>query len=365
MSRLESLPRAVVSSVVVAARSCARSLPLTGLLFARRQTPHAIQSASRLIVILTAAIAIFSAPPPLLAADPALPTIDKIRVGFAGKYKQGCWTPVRITVHGGTQAASGRLSLIVPDSDGVDTEVFGDPDRMQLFPAAQDTTVMLYAKVGNAMPPFTIRLAIAGQRTIEATFDAGAGQGNPDPALDATRPLVLTIGGQAGLDERTDSQVPEDVRPLVAGITNIEELPTRWYGYDGVESLVLLTSHPDIYRSLGTDSDQLDAIRAWLERGGRVVLCVGQSAEEALAAGGPLAELAPGRLAGRVPVRQGAALETFSDTGERLEWQGALEVPRLVDLTGSVEAYEGNSPKDLPLVVRGAARVWRSGLSGG
>ncbi len=94
-----------------------------------------------------------------------------------------------------------------------------------------------------------------------------------------------------------------------------------------------------------------------------MILCVGQSAEEVLAAGSPLAELAPGRLAGRSQLRQATTLESLADTAEHLDLgmvdgqPGRLDVPKLADVMGKIEAYEGAADR---FAAGGAhaARLW-------
>jgi len=121
---------------------------------------------------------------------------------------------------------------------------------------------------------------------------------------------------------------------------------------------VMTTSQPDVYRQLTAGSARLKALEDWIERGGRLILCVGQSAEEVLAPGSPLAGLAPGKLDGRVKLHQTTALETMAETGERLDLgtkdgrPGFLDVPRLIEIKGKIEAYEGVRRTDLPLVIR-------------
>ncbi len=130
-------------------------------------------------------------------------------------------------------------------------------------------------------------------------------------------------------------------------------MPARWFGYEGVEAVILATSRPEVYRPLKPDSPQIAALAEWVEMGGTLVLGVGRSAGELLSEGGPLRPLAPGKFQQLVPLRQASTLESYSAStasisplvGPRQE----LRAPRLIDVQGAVEAREG---KDLPLVIR-------------
>jgi hypothetical protein len=289
------------------------------------------------------------------AAGSKLPKIKSLQLGFEGQYKEDYWTPAVVTIQGGSEPAIAAVLIEVPDGDGVGTIV--SPNRPVQLLADRETSVMMYVKPGNQSPNITVRLLIDGEEPIKDEFQAGT-QELPHMALAATRPLIVTLGPPVGIGDRSDAQIPEDLRPKVAHLASIEELPTRWYGYEGVQALVLITSQPDVYRQLSAGSARLAALEDWIQRGGRVIFCVGQSAEEVLAAGSPLAALAPGKLDGRVPLRQTTAFETLADTGERLDLgmkdgqPGRLDVPRLVDVAGKIEAYEGVRRADLPLVVR-------------
>lgn len=109
----------------------------------------------------------------------------------------------------------------------------------------------------------------------------------------------------------------------------------------------------------------LDAVDGWVRRGGRMLFLAGVSAAPPAFGDGPAASWLPGpaggtgRVARMVPLRRGAAIETYAKAGRPLE-RGALaslEAPLLADpaaLDGTIEAWEGSGPADLPLVVRRA-----------
>ncbi|MFM9195925.1 MAG: hypothetical protein ACKOWG_09320, partial [Planctomycetia bacterium] len=89
------------------------------------------------------------------------------------------------------------------------------------------------------------------------------------------------------------------------------------------------------------------------------ILAAGTSAADIDRNGGPAAAWLPGRIAKLVPLRRGSAIETYARASRPLD-KGAftsLEMPLFGDpraIEGSVEAFEGRGPTDLPLVVRRA-----------
>src|SRR5690606_37398840 len=44
--------------------------------------------------------------------------MERVEIGLAQTWKIGHWTPVRVTLASGSSPVKGRLSLILPDSDG-------------------------------------------------------------------------------------------------------------------------------------------------------------------------------------------------------------------------------------------------------
>jgi len=100
-------------------------------------------------------------------------------------------------------------------------------------------------------------------------------------------------------------------------------------------------------------------IDAWVRGGGRLVLCAGGSAATISAAAGPASAWLPGPVERLVPLRRVAGLESYARAGGLAARPGVagLEVPVFANrrqFAGSVEAFEGSGPTDLPLVTRTA-----------
>src|SRR5207247_1629122 len=93
-------------------------------------------------------------------------------------------------------------------------------------------------------------------------------------------------------------------------VQTAEMLPDRWWGYEGVDCLVLTTSDADFLAALS--AEQRQAIVQWLQLGGRMVMCVGARGAEIAADGSPWAPLVPGTFVEVDYLRERSGLEGFT-----------------------------------------------------
>jgi len=280
------------------------------------------------------------------------PEIVGVRVGFAGRYKVGLWTPVEVALRGIEPGKKGEVSLTMPDGDGV-------PSRATRRLGDDPTSVLAYARFGRVHSELTVQLHLDGEvvdQRVLTTSDV-ADRDHFLPAVPATRGMIVTIGSDAlGVDEAVGSLRRESGEPpVVVPLEDLRQLPTRWYGYEGVDALVLSASRPEIFAELKPNDPRIAALDRWIELGGRLVLCVGSQAEAVLAEDGPLGGLfAPGKLQLKYdqPTRildQTRELEIYAGISDRIsQASGPLHVAWLANPPGVIEAHEA----DLPLVVR-------------
>lgn len=285
------------------------------------------------------------------------PEFVGIRVGFADRYKVGLWTPVELTLHGGTQPMTGRVSATAPDSDGVPCRVTMPEASCQVLPG-QDTSVTVYVRFGRSSEPLQAEFRVGDHVVASRVFEASSEtDGEHFGAALQSQGLIVHVGRDSvGLEEATSiDKVQGRPHTVVARVDAPGRLPTHWYGYEGVDAVVLSTSRSEIYRKLTSDNARIEALDQWVRLGGRLVLLVGSGADEVLQPGSPLARFAPGRVDRVVPLRQTGSLETYAKSaiavpkpegGERAE----IRIPRLSGVKGKIEVSEG----DLPLVIRTA-----------
>ncbi len=304
---------------------------------------------------------------PMLRAAPGVetvpPRIVAVRVGFAdgaragaaAYYKQNVWTPVEVVLAGGSGRLTGELEVTVSDAAGVPC-TYRDPARRRLLLMPGDTVRrVLYARFPE-MP--VLQVAFRTPAGVVCSRQIAVGDTDPQvhlpPPLSSPSRLLLTLGPSIGLERvyPTASEA-EGVETAVVRLAGVDHLPTRWYGLEGVDAVVISTSRPELFRRLQAGDARVHALKEWVQMGGRLVLCAGSRAEEVLGPGMPLAAFAPGRLLGLIDLAQAAALEAYTGLeaprpittrGEPLR----LLVPRFENLRGKVEAAES----ELALVVR-------------
>ena len=323
--------------------------------FVHKRKP--IPCRSLLSLVLVVFLAIIGARP-VRAEGVLAPEITAVRVGIGDRCKVGLWAPVEITLSGGSETLSGTLTVTVPDGDGIPSRVLTPPNRpCQVLPGRQ-TSVLLYVRIGQVMGALSVEYIVEGRVVARKVME---------PSLEADRdhfryplgaePLVVSVGSAAlGIEDIPRfKEMDAERRPVVTRIEDVGQLPTAWYGYEGVSAVVISTSQAELYRKLMPDGARLEALDQWVRMGGRLVLCVGSRADEVLAEGAALRRFAPGRLDKIVTLKQTGALEVYSGSSSAVpQEQGGgragIQAAKLAEVEGVVEAREA----DLPLVIRTA-----------
>ncbi len=320
-----------------------------------------MQPSFRLIGMLTVLLAVLTwsakSPRAVQAESSRSPHVKAVRIGFGEKYKVGHWTPVSVTLAGGGQPVAGQLELIALDGDGVRTKFSPVSAGLVQLPAQSELSVSSYVKFGRVNSGLTVRLR--GEDGEILTSRQFAPSDLPPPAL-ATHELVVTAGQSVGVEEAlsTRRRTGSDQHELLTSlIERAADLPDRWYGYEGVDTLIITTSRPDFVDSLSPQ--QFDAIELWVRLGGRLILCVGKRGEQMLGPGGRWASFAAGRFAGVVSQRSTKGFETYAGATEPLDAAGGtrnadfqLDMTLLQGVRLLPDAYEGTGPRDRPTIVR-------------
>lgn len=281
----------------------------------------------------------------------AQPQIKSVVLGFDGVYKVGYWTPVHVTIGGGAKPGQARLELIVPDGDGVQSAVI-DEQPWDL-PINQETTLTRYVKFGRIGSEITARLRDADGNLL-ASSESPAGR--LPPAEPSTRELVLTVGRDAGVDgtlrDANRGRTAEEGR-ISKLVQDAARLPEVWFGYEGVDALVLTTADGKTHRDL-TDK-QIEAIDLWVKMGGHLILSAGREGEALFGAGGRFGRFAPGTFVEVVEESRTDDLEEYarSEQIEAAEGERRLRLPMslLTDTSGHIDAHESIG-HHVPVVIR-------------
>ncbi|MBA3484126.1 MAG: hypothetical protein H0T51_20155, partial [Pirellulales bacterium] len=146
----------------------------------------------------------------------------------------------------------------------------------------------------------------------------------------------------------------EQLATRAVKVVDAADLPLEWFGYESIDTLVLNSSQPELYRPLTASPQRIDALVRWVELGGRVVIFCGANAPELIGPDGPLAPLIPGKFDTLAPLRETQPIESFvpSEAALTINRETQLQVPQLTDVQGQILAFAGQNPTDLPLVIR-------------
>lgn len=245
-----------------------------------------------------------TAAPSSRAADPEV-TVENIRVGFNNLYKLGQWTPVSVDLKAGAQRFTGALELVVPDDDGTPTSVY----RVVDIPARETLSFPIYVRVGGRDTEFRaqVRRGDAGGRVVARAVGQQVYN-----QLEAAQRLILTLGAPRGVDEVpklpgfSNADRPTATLAVVSAIQPTA-LPGAWYGYDGVDAIVIDTNAREVMRDL---PQRAEGLRGWVRNGGHLVLAVGTNWQEVNDS--PLHDLMPALPTARVALRDLGAIEAFA-----------------------------------------------------
>ena len=321
--------------------------------------------ASRWITALLLIAAGLTIPSAALAQPPDRPRPVRLSVGFQDKYKVGMWTPVEVTFRGGKLEETGTVRFLAADADGATTSVGPVRDIPVSIGPGQDRTFRSYVKFGRDQSELTVIFDVQGRRDVRRTFDGMESERElllPTP-MDTRQKLIVSVGAPIGIDAALKGQdVSWQSHVEHARLTDTTALPTRWYGYEGVDVLWLSTSQPEIYRQLLDNSAQLAALDRWVQMGGKLVLCVGSAqAPLLLTEGQPLARFVPGTYSGQdatLSPSQLAAWEAYAGGKEPLprpqksgDGDSRLRVPLVENPRGRVVVPQRRTEGEPPLMI--------------
>ncbi|MBY0527209.1 MAG: hypothetical protein K2R98_27685 [Gemmataceae bacterium] len=226
--------------------------------------------------------------------------VSKVRVGFpAGNqsgemegqanplFKAGAWTPVWVDIQvgpPGLKGTEGRLEVTIetPDADDVQTNYTVNEAMPELGPGGT-FTVMAYTKVGTANCDIGVTLRGPDGQVIGQPYKLQHNGMNPGELM------FLTVGSRmSGLRQAFSGGGKEDQPALISNNRNdqvayadkIQDLPEHWFGYNGVDLLILSTSRRNDFLMEFASPRQkrrVEALAEWVERGGNIIISVGKN----------------------------------------------------------------------------------------
>jgi hypothetical protein len=250
----------------------------------------------RTVVIALFALITLSAAPFVCAQDdekktlPKPPAVKKVHVGFQAfhrddetAYKVGLWTPVYVTLDGGTFGIE-KKGDDVPyvEIQTVDSEDVGTRIRFPVLVKPLDTvTFMGYVKAGRSGRGEELKVTLyANNREFSHPLEQRS-------TLGIDGHLYLTLGSRfdglhKALRRRDEKQDENDVQnwadrdnPRQAVFENkVERLPDVWFGYNSIDLMILSTENAGFLTGLNNSPAKIKAIAQWVRRGGRLVVPV-------------------------------------------------------------------------------------------
>jgi hypothetical protein len=229
-------------------------------------------------------------------------TIDDVQIGFAGEHKTGYWTPVWITLSAGAQPASGSLDVISWDGIGQKVRSVGMNDISLL--AGQTSTILRYTKMGRPGMDLIVEFDDRKQPIVRKplSYVDRPLPTNPDAEL------IVSLGGDIGVAEALAHDMTA-IDVTAVQINQANQLPPDWYGYEGVDTIVITTYDNPLLDAMSPQ--QAGAIRQWVAMGGLLIFCMGESGDRFLQ-DKLLSDLVPGEFVRVATVTNVAALENYA-----------------------------------------------------
>ncbi|MBL8793262.1 MAG: hypothetical protein JNM56_05105 [Planctomycetia bacterium] len=310
-------------------------------------------------------------PTTAFAQQPPRLQIANVRVGYPGSYveqegsrphlfRAGAWTPVFVDIQAGREGLKGnegRIDVIVetPDPDDAQTAYTVTVPLRELGPNGQ-FTVFTFAKPASMTSELKVQLRY-GDQIISQTPPTM----NQHTGVDATQVLYLAVGSRLPAFRLTmNRNDPDPNNPVNPNGPNanladdrqhlmfadaVHQLPQRWYGYDGLDLVILATGKRDFITRLADNDEEnqrrREALAEWVLRGGNLVVCAGRN-HDALNAMAEIETLLPVKIVKAEPI-----------TKLRAEWQGdGAPVGPLPDAPLDVAVFERRPGRELAVLLR-------------
>lgn len=269
----------------------------------------------------------------------------EIQLGLGGHVKLGKWAPIFVESQSEDVA---QFEVDVLDGDGTPVVYSG---RLLTDPA-NPGYAQAWTRIGRTYGNVSLRLLDSGGKQIYKSDLAVRGEGRIAELQASTREMIMTLEPghrfKKTIESVSSAGIGNDSRIVIASGA-AGALPLNWIGYDGLESVVLVTS--DLERVEKISERQLEALDAWVKKGGVLIFSAAQHADVLFSAGGKLARFCPGEYGGLGKCQNSKRLETFCDSREQLiTLRGEpLDVVRLKNVDGRVLVDNG---KSTPLIVK-------------
>ena len=231
----------------------------------------------------------------LFVAGPAWSQLTAVRMdikreflGIGGAIQRGVWTPVRVDLF---NASAENLEVtcrwLLTDEDG--DQLIAQREKITLLPN-RNQGVWLYA-----VPPMNTRAgdswvfqAVSSDNELLASAEVQL----DDKALVSASVNLVGLSGSRHLGLQPWQRWSTTHEPIgIVRELNIETLPDRWYGMEGLSSLVWYPVDGGEPTSTQMSDSSKRALREWIYRGGHLVLMLPYAGQQWTSADSGLADL--------------------------------------------------------------------------
>lgn len=272
----------------------------------------------------------------LIASPVRGQSVESISIGIQSKSKLGKWVPVSIKTSGNFAQPPTSFTFSALDSNAATVSYRG--------PLTQTGTneYQAWGKLGRLSGSVSIQLSDTDQNELcTQTFSIAS----VTDLQAATSNHLLLIGG----NEQNEFELKSAMSALmgsepfsILSATSATELPTNWVAYDGVDTIFLSTSDLPFLNEIS--ELQWDSIRAWVQRGGRLIVSA-NGKNKLLESDGLLSRFLVGEFREVAELTSVTKLDSYA--GNRLDTE-ALSAAKLEVTDGKIELSE----EGIPLVIR-------------
>lgn len=285
-----------------------------------RRTPHTCILAAGFALLLTGAA---PAEPQDAGANPSA-AIEIVRLGWNGNFQPGRWTPLTVRLAPGLAPQVQSVEVGAPDADGNRCVTVYDAESVR---GAEANELNLRFRAGTMQPQIVVRLLDSAEKTLaQKTFSPRADAESTNDSL-RWQPLRLDTKLIAGIDvppapfEAPGKASSNGAAVRLVSLASLGEIPHDARTMDSLELLIL-------NGRFNLTPAQNAAVREWVRRGGRLLLCVSPDSKPGLTAS-PLAEWIEMSPAEDVRLREMNPIESYVGRGARLSERGRIPAVRI------------------------------------
>jgi len=215
--------------------------------------------------------------------------ISEVSAGFgfgAGAtttLKVGHWVPIAVQIDVRNGSFRGEIELTTADADGHDATVVIPNVAVQ--ESVNRVSQSFYGQIKFGKGDLNLKIALIeidanGRRAVvdEKTTRLGEQNRNLEDVRNGQELIVYSgdVGGLFDLKELAKNAFAARA-PVVTRFRSERDFPTQWYGYGGIDYLVIGTGDERFLDRLHNSPERESALRTWVRQGGKLVVSVGKN----------------------------------------------------------------------------------------